>query len=87
MAALLAGCATIRAPQPGACPTSLAPVSPDALPDLSGTYRLVIVNTGASAKPRVVRGTLTLAARRGPHPGKGMLGSVSFHSTMICCPA
>jgi hypothetical protein len=71
-ATLLAACASLPPTQPAACPPPRTAANPDSLPDLSGTYRLVMVE---STRHRSTQGMLSLVKRSSPQPGKGLFGS------------
>jgi|GEM_PF-2609805 len=74
LAATFLGAFASLPPAPAvACRPPDSAANPKSLPDLSGTYRLVLVES--TPKNRTTQGMLSLARRPSPQPAKGMLGS------------
>jgi hypothetical protein len=72
-AALLGACASLPPARTVACPPPDSAANPKSLPDLAGTYRLVMVES--TPKNRTTQGLLSLAKRPSPQPAKGLFGS------------
>jgi hypothetical protein len=72
-ATLLGACASLPPARAVACPPPVSAANPKSLPDLAGTYRLVMVES--TPKNRTTQGLLSLAKRPSPQPAKGLFGS------------
>jgi len=72
-ATFLGACASLPPAPTVACLPPDSAAKPKSLPDLSGTYRLVMVES--TPKNRTTRGMLSLAKRPSPQPAKGLFGS------------